>query len=98
MEQSKNNSDTLLVIVVIWMFLSRVFWAILPKVFTEYYTLPWFTIVRSISSLLWAFIPILIAFAIKDKNKQLVVLVIGALYLLYELFELTRQFMSSFNF
>ena len=98
MEQSKNNSDTLLVIVVIWMFLSRVFWGIIPKVFAEYYSLPWFTVVSGISSLIWAFIPILIAFTIKDKNKQLVVLIIGALYLLYDLFELTTQLMSNFNF
>ncbi|NJM78978.1 MAG: hypothetical protein HC854_03920 [Flavobacterium sp.] len=98
MEKSNSTSDTLLLIVVIWMFLSRLFWAIIPKLFIEYYTLPWFKVVSAFLSLIWACIPILIALSIKDKNKQLITFVIGGLYILHSIYEIMTQFMMDINF
>ena len=98
MEKSNNTSDNLLLIVVIWMFLSRIFWAIIPKLFSDFYSLTWFKIANSLSTLVWASIPFLIAFIIKEKNKQLVVFIIASFYLLYSIYEIITQFMMDMNF
>lgn len=99
MEQQKNNSDLLLALVVGWMFLSRVFWFIIPKLFETYYTLSWFSVVSALFGLIWAGVPFAIAFAIKDKEKQLLTFIFAGLCGLFSLYELiTPYFGSAFKF
>lgn len=98
MEKSNNTSDNLLLIAVVWMFLSSMFWAIIPKLVAEYYTLPWFKLVSTFSSLIWGCIPILIALSIRDKNKQLITFILAGIYLLFTLYDVMTQFMMDVNF
>lgn len=95
MEHQKNNSDTLLVLVVAWMLLSRVFWFIIPKVFASYFESYWFPIVNGVLTLIWACIPFVIAFAIKDKNKQQLSFVCAGIYMLFNLYEIAQSFSNS---
>lgn len=97
MEKSNNTSDNLLLTVVIWMLLSKLFWAVLPQLFNEYYSLPWFKGVSALSSLIWAGIPILIALSLKDKNKQLVTFIIAGIYILYTLYDILNQLMRDLS-
>lgn len=99
MEQQKNNTDLLLVLVVAWMFLSKVFWFIIPKVFASFFESYWFPIVNGVLTLIWACIPFAIAFAIKDKDKQLLSYVLAGIYTLFKLYEIALTFSNSnFNF
>lgn len=84
--------DTLILIAVIWMVVSRLFWAVLPKLIDHMYSTEWIKVVNGIMGLIWAFVPIGLAFAIKNKSKQVVLFIIGGLYLLYGFFETITQF------
>jgi len=45
-------------------------------------------------TLIWAIIPIGLAFAIKDKSKQIVLFVLGGIYLVYGLYETVMRFIE----
>ncbi len=88
-ETSQNDSitDTLILIIVIWMFASRFFWALIPKIYIDFYSTEWFILINGVFNFIWAFAPIGLAFAIKDKTKQMLLFILGGIYLLYGLFE-----------
>jgi len=87
-----STADTLILIAVIWMVVYRLFWAVLPKLIYNMYSIEWIRVVNGIMGLIWAFVPIGLAFAIKNKSKQVALFIIGGLYLLYGFFETITQF------
>jgi uncharacterized membrane protein YhaH (DUF805 family) len=90
-----NNSskgDTIILIIVIWMFVVRMYWSIIPKWMPEYYSTEWFKITNGISGFIWAFIPLGLAFAVKNKSMQFALFILGGLYLVYGLYETMMQF------
>lgn len=92
-----NNSstgDTIILIIVIWMFVVRIIWAIIPKLMTEYYSTEWFKIINGVTGLIWAFIPLGLALAVKNKSMQIVLFIIGGIYLIYGLYESIMRFLS----
>ena len=84
----QNSGDTLILFAIVWMCLSRLFWAVVTKFVPEYYSTGWFKIISSLMNLVWAFLPLMLAFTIKDKSKQRILFVLAGLYLLYSLFDL----------
>jgi len=91
---SESTGDTVILLVVIWMFVSRLFWTLIPKFIDRYYSEEWFKPVNALMTLIWAIIPIGLAFAIKDKSKQIVLFVLGGIYLIYGLYETVKQFIE----
>ncbi len=92
--QTNDNStgETLVLIAVIWIFVSRLFWTLIPKLIYNYYSTEWFKSVNALMGLIWAVVPIGLAFAIKNKSKQIVIFILGGIYLLYGLYETIMQF------
>jgi len=70
------------------MLVSRIFWVLNPKIFDDMYSTEWFTVISSIIQLIWAFIPLVLAFAVKDKSKQIGLFIIGGLILCMGLYEM----------
>jgi uncharacterized membrane protein YhaH (DUF805 family) len=89
-----STGDTLVLIAVIWMFINRLFWAVLPKLIDNVYSAEWFKSINAVMGLIWAVIPIGLAFAIKDKSKQIILFILGGIYLLYGLYETIMQFIK----
>ena len=82
-----SNADMIIFFVVIWMFISSTFWAIFPKLIETYYETLTFQILSGVSRFVWAFVPLGLAFAIKDKSKQVIVFVLSGLCILMALIE-----------
>jgi hypothetical protein len=91
---SNETVDLLILLVVIWMFFSRAFWTILPKVIDDFYSTALFEITNKFMSLIWAVIPISLAFVVKNKSKQITLFVLGGIYLIYGLYEVVMQFIK----
>ena len=86
-ENDSNIGDIIILIVVIWMVLSRLFFAVAPKLSGNLYTSHWFDMVNTIIGLMWTFVPFGLAFAVKNKTKQMTLFVLGGIYLFYGLFD-----------
>jgi uncharacterized membrane protein YhaH (DUF805 family) len=86
-ENDSSTEDTVILIVVIWMVFSRLFWAIAPKLADNQYTPQWFETINTLTGLIWAFVPFGLAFAVKGKTKQLALFVLGGVYLFYSLYD-----------
>ena len=89
-----STGDTLILVAVIWMVFSRLFWTIIPKFIDNYYSTEWFKSINALMGLIWLGIPLGLAFAIKDKSKQIVLFILGGIYLLYGLYETIMQFIK----
>jgi len=77
----ESSGDTVILLVVIWMFFSRLFWFLIPKFNDSYYSAEWFKPVNGLMSLIWGIIPIGLAFTVKDKSKRIVLFILGGIYL-----------------
>ncbi|MDN5205455.1 DUF805 domain-containing protein [Fulvivirgaceae bacterium BMA10] len=84
---TESNSDALILIVVIWMFFSRTFWFLGPKLSNDFFSTPGFEAFSKFSGLIWAFIPLALAFSVKDKSKRIALFILGGLYMIEGLYE-----------
>lgn len=88
---SNDTVDLLILLVVIWMFFNTAFWSILPKFIDDFYSTATFEITNKFMSLIWAIIPISLAFAVKNKSKQITLFILGGIYLINGLYEVVMQ-------
>lgn len=93
-KHDESTGDIIILIVVIWMFLSRLFYTLISKFDISYYQEEWFKLLNSLITLVWAIIPIGLAMAVKDKSKQILLLALGGIYLIYSLYETIMQFVK----
>jgi len=84
--------DTVILIVVIWMLFAQLFWTIIPMTIHDYYEAGWFKVMSGVFSFIWAFVPLTLAFAVKNKQKQIVLFIIGGIYLIFNLTSSMMQF------
>ncbi|MCK4813110.1 MAG: DUF805 domain-containing protein [Candidatus Marinimicrobia bacterium] len=91
---TEDDGDTLILIAVIWMFISRTFFAIIPKIVDGFYQTATFEIINIFSVFIWALIPISLAFVVKNKSKQIILFILGGLYFLYGFYEAMTQFIK----
>jgi len=89
---SNETIDLLILLVVIWMFFSRAFFSILPKIIDDFYSTATFEISNKFIGLIWAVIPLSFAFVVKNKSKQITLFILGGIYLIYGLYEVVMQF------
>lgn len=88
------SGDVLISIVIIWMVISRLFFVFIPKIIDNFYATTTFVIINKFTILIWAIIPISLAFTLKNKSKQLLLFILGGLYFLYGIYEITIQFVK----
>ncbi|MEO1048983.1 MAG: DUF805 domain-containing protein [Bacteroidota bacterium] len=90
--EEQTNRDKIILMVVIWMFVARFFWFVIRIAQTDFFSTNWFKTVNTLISLVWAFIPLLLAFAVKDKSKRTIVFVLAGLYVLNGLYGVISEF------
>ena len=92
--EDSSTGDILILIAVIWMFISRSFWTFMPKIIDDFYSTASFDVINKFMGLVWALIPLSLAFAVKNKSKQIVLFILGGIYLVYGLYETVMQFIK----
>lgn len=90
----ESSGDTVILLVVIWMFFSRLFWTLIPELSNSYYSEEWFKPIDGLMTLIWGIIPIGLAFTVKDNSKKIVLFILGGIYLAYQLYEVVKVFIS----
>lgn len=80
------NADTIIIIAFGWMFFFRAFYAISLRYVPEFYSSVTFLVANKFIGLIWACIPLALAFAIKEKPKRLILFIMGGIYLAYSLY------------
>ena len=77
--------DNLILMIVIWMLISSTLYTLSPFIMERYgiSNTDWYAKI-SFLSIVGAFIPIGLAFTVKNKSKQLVVFILGVLFLLFQ--------------
>jgi uncharacterized membrane protein YhaH (DUF805 family) len=91
-ENERSIADTLILIAVIWMIFSRLLWFVLAKFVVNLYSTEWFKIVNGINWMIWGFIPIILATAVKNKSKRMALFILGGIYLYFSIYEIVIQF------
>jgi hypothetical protein len=87
--------DTLLLIVVIWMLLNRLLWSALHLLVPDYYSTKWFEVLSGFTNIIWALVPLALAFVAKGKTIKTVLLILGGLYLIYGLVQAVLPLMKN---
>jgi uncharacterized protein DUF4339 len=85
-KKENSKEDTIILIVVIWMAFNTLLWAVFPSMYYE--AMPLATLLGVIGAL----VPLTLAFAVKDKTKQIVVFVLGGLLVLVSLVQTFFRF------
>ena len=89
-DNDDSTCDTIVLAVVIWMFVSRLFWVLITKFIDGYYAMEWYKPIDALMSFIWAIIPISLAFTVKNKSKQVILFILGGIYLLYSIEQLNN--------
>ncbi|GAA4114585.1 hypothetical protein GCM10022393_14150 [Aquimarina addita] len=87
-----SSGDSILMFVIIWSFISTLFYASLRYVISDAYESNWFQIVSTFSRLIWSVIPLALAFAVKDKSKRTLLFIFGGICFLIKIGELLYDF------
>jgi len=77
---SSDSDANIILAVILWMLITRIFWFIIPLISESYYSEGWFRPISLLMNLIWAFIPLALAFSVKDKSKQTLLIVLGGIY------------------
>ena len=86
--------EQLVLIYIIFSFISRIFWTIMPKISDDFYQSLTYEISQKHMTFVWAIIPISFAFAIKDKSTKIIVFILAGLLSLESLYNLVRYFIG----
>ena len=86
------TSDTILLVVLIWMFVSHFYYSLFQFFDIDFYDSDVFRITSRLIRMIWAFIPLILAFNVKSPNKRIVVFILGGIYLLHGLFMMLKEF------
>ena len=87
--------DNLILVSVIWILFNRVYWKVLPILFDTYWDSLIYKISSPMSTLIWALLPLGLAFAVFNKKKKSTAIVFGVIYLLNGLYEFITQIINS---
>ena len=79
--KSSKTMDLLVVIVVAFMLFSRACWLILPKIITDFYLNESYQITNIVMTLIQSFVPLTLAFTVKNKSTRLILFIFGSIYL-----------------
>jgi hypothetical protein len=92
-------SDIIIIMVVIFMMFSKFFWSAFSLIHTfDWHSMRYF---GNFVNLIWAAVPILLAFTVKNKVWKIILIVIGGIYALMSVIEVIRLLMlpmADFNF
>ncbi len=88
------DSDVVLIIILVWMFCSRLIFSLLVMLRSDFFTTSIFLIFNASMQIISGFIPLGLSFIIQDSSKRTIMIVFSIIYLIinvggagYQLFE-----------
>ena len=96
-EKEKGAGDTVIILCVVWMLLTRFIFSVVPKFIDDFYKIysaDWFQYVDILVSLIWSLIPLALAFAVKNKSSKTILFIFGGLYFLYGAYQTIYNFIE----
>jgi hypothetical protein len=96
MADKSKLSDIIIIGISIFLMFSKLFWLAFSRISSEHWKA--FQPVNHIFSLVWAAIPILLAFVVKNRVWKIILLVSGGIYALLSIIDLIRIMFMSNNF
>jgi hypothetical protein len=88
--------EELILSMIIWMLISRVYWKMIPYTENFSYDSLSHIIAVNYSTLLWGIFPLLFAFTVKSRSKQIIIFIFGGLLLLVALFDIWNSLISRY--
>jgi uncharacterized membrane protein YhaH (DUF805 family) len=96
------NSKTNTIIIstyLFWVFLNRIFWAVVTKFWDDYYKSETFKLINEIVNSLWMFFPLFLSLAIPNRKLKIIALIGSIIYMVYSFYELVSAHqMNNTNF
>ncbi|MCD4772778.1 MAG: DUF805 domain-containing protein [Bacteroidales bacterium] len=93
-QRDDTMAEDLILIYIVWSFLSRIFWIILPRINDDFFHSLTYEVSQKYMTLIWVIIPLSFAFAVKNKPKQIIVFILAGLLLIESLYNVTMYFMK----
>ncbi|MEI6124490.1 MAG: hypothetical protein WCQ95_12770 [Bacteroidota bacterium] len=87
-------SDTIIIVISIFLMFSKLFWLSVSNVRGEMWQVLQY--VSSFFNLIWAAIPILLAFVVKNKVWRIILIISGGIYALLSLINIVKDLLHPF--
>ncbi|WP_395065868.1 DUF805 domain-containing protein [Flavobacterium sp.] len=97
LNDDKTNTR-IIIIALIWLFISRIFWIIVTTFIENFYQTQYFKHYNEIMNCIGMFFPLLLSFSIKNHKWKIILLLCSAIYVMYSFYELVRLHQVSSNF
>lgn len=78
--------DTIILLVIIWMIVGRLFFALQGHLLYLYNSTIWYSIFLFMRGFVLSIVPLGLAFALKNKSQRIIFFILGGLYSIYELY------------
>ncbi|WP_299214148.1 hypothetical protein [uncultured Dokdonia sp.] len=91
-QKTSQSNDSLVMFALIWIVFSKLFFFVLLKINVEFFESDLFRNINILFSIVWGFIPLLLALSIKDKTKQGFFLILAAIYIVITIYEQIQDF------
>ncbi len=78
--------DTIILLVIIWMIVGRLFFALQDHFLYLYNSTIWYSIFLFLRGFVLSIVPLGLAFALNNKSQRIIFFILGGLYLIYELY------------
>lgn len=85
-DKKETNHDKTIFLVVVFLFISRLFWIVIPSFFGDFINNKWFNSLSILIALVWAIVPFTLSYTIKDSFKRNILYILSILYLLEGLY------------
>lgn len=95
---TKTNT-IILCISLLWIFMNRIFWAVVTKFWDNYYQSESFKLLNEVINSLWMFSPLLLSLIIPNRKLKIIFIIGSVLYMIFCFYELVAaHLMNSSNF
>ncbi len=92
-QKASQGNDNLVIFVIIWIVFSRLFYFVLSKINIDYFSSDLFRYSNALFSIVWGVVPLLLALSVKDKNKQVFLFLLAAIYIVITVYEQMQNFL-----
>jgi uncharacterized membrane protein YhaH (DUF805 family) len=95
---AKTNT-IILCVSLLWIFMNRIFWAVVTKFWDDYYKSETFKLMNEAINSLWMFFPLLLSMMIPNRKLKIVFLIGSVIYMIYNFYEIVvAHHLNSSNF
>ena len=95
LSDEKNYSGTIVILTVVLLLYNKLFWIFLPE--NSINSLEWFGKINIFFTIIWAFIPLVFAFSVKEKSKQILLFILAGIFFIISIYEIVKIYNSNFN-